>query len=158
MVNHDEFQKVIGLLFDIKDNDIQWEVLVNDKRFTHNYVRISLKDMNGNSVKTSSMDIHFYEKKSGSIQWEVNKDFPTSHVFPLKMRPFGKYWLPSPNNPAAILIGIYNDYFKYCEPNVLCESLKAQYSFVEQTCVENGVCIEKLELNSIIIGQIEYHD
>lgn len=159
MVNHDKFQHVVALLFAIKDNDFHWKVIAKQDTFVYNYIRVSLNDMDGIPGKTTSMDIHFYEKKTGSVQWEVSKNFPTSHIFPLKMRPFGMFWLPAPNNPAAVLNALYDkDYFKHCEPNALCSSLTTKYPFVERTCVGDGVCIEKLELNSITIGQIEYHD
>ena len=91
---------------------------------------------------------------------------PKSIYYPIKLRPFGKYWLPAPAKPYSVLEYTHLKNGSYlCESNsynhiaekpigsmtVNCTELTNMYFFTETFCVEisgKELCFEKLRLNT----------
>lgn len=107
---------------------------------------------------TCPIHIHFYTKNAGQISYG-SKKLSMRTIFPLKLRPLGKYWLPVPNDPETVLNMEFIDISNKCGlSGESCDKIKTRYSFVERVCHNHKVCIEKLELFSITIGEIEFHN
>ena len=155
MVNYVNYANLIqALSFYKKDKHIKWSLIEKPLKYVHRYIRISLENSDSSVF---SIDIHFFDKQSGHIRWNLKNEFLVSQIFPLKLRPFGKYWLPSPNNPGLVLNTEHKNLYTNCHRNVMCDDLSTKYGFVERTCFDHKHCLERLELNSIIIGEIEYN-
>ncbi len=118
------------------------------------------------------VDIFFYEKNATHICEKNSSSMCSliSSIFPLRLRPMGKYWLPTPNNPQEYLNSInLKDIHEFCvKPEYShrdeirisfigvkfkCEMLKKDYPFVESSCNQT-YCIETLRLDNSLIGSI----
>ena len=104
------------------------------------------------------------ENKTHHIR-EYHKEFynvAKANIYPLVLRPLGKYWLPAPKNAEAFEseIGVRNIY-KFClrghwnhrmeeqqvKKTILCKDLAAFYPFVQKVCKQlkgANVCVEIL--------------
>ena len=118
------------------------------------------------------VDIFFYEKNATHACEKNNQAMCSlvSSVFPLKYRPVGKYWLPTPYKPKEYLSSInLKDAEDYCVKPVYshrnemltsfldirfkCEMLKKDYAFVETSCNLTH-CVEILKVDNLTIGSI----
>ena len=103
--------------------------------------------------------IQFYEQKLGYVEYKTGSKLPVIHFFPLKLRPFGKYWLPAPQNPVYVLNNEFADLENICEPSgTPCNYLKTRYAFVDRAYHSPHISFEKLKISSITIGEIEFHN
>jgi hypothetical protein len=102
-----------------------------------------------------------------------------SEIFPLKLRPFGKFWLPTPKNvehhlqnqlirraEASVFLDVdemcvkagadHKNEKKLNTTNIIeCNLLKDRYPFVYKTCNKTH-CIEKLQLNNRTLNTIVF--
>lgn len=148
-------------------NNLNWTIHANS-------LKLFFKDSQKAGEKNwrfPFLDIFFYEKNSTHICYLSDSMCSlNSHVFPLKYRPMGLYWLPTPNSPIEYLEskGI-NDIHENCvktpynhrnenfpsfvDLNYKCGVLKHLYPFTSSTC-NTTHCIETLRLASRDIARI----
>lgn len=152
--------------------NLEWTSNHNTE-FNFTYIKLYFKNSayaGEKHWKFPFIDVLFYLKNSTHI-WEENSPkfiSPISNIFPLILRPIGKYWLPSPKNPEGYLNSVnYKDMNEKCirsdwnhrdevrvEPkSVDCSKLKTYYPFVETVCDEK-FCIETLRLNGFVLEKI----
>jgi hypothetical protein len=140
-----------------------------------------------------------FNPRAGSKQWtfpfidvffynasKTNGKFCLSHrcanlseTFPLKLRPFGKFWLPTPKNIQHYLKNLlirrpshldFVDVDKICvkagadhkneiklkvNQEFECDLLKDSYPFVNKNCNQTH-CVEKLKLNQTTLNTFVY--
>ena len=155
---------------------LEWTTNHNTE-FNFSYVKLFLKNSNyagEKHWKFPFIDVLFYLKNSTHI-WEENSPkfiSPISHVYPLILRPIGKYWLPSPRDPIGYLNSVnYKNLNEICirsdwdhrrevqveDKSIECDKLKTYYPFVETECDET-FCIETLRLNGFVLEKILFEN
>ena len=125
------------------------------------------------------IDVFFYqENKTHLSRYFRDKRIFTlkHHVFPLKLRPFGKYWLPTPKSPIKYLERLnYTGFYADCirstwnhrleigqSPDTIkCSTLKRIYPLVNRDCMKlddgQEFCAESIILdNRKLIVLIDY--
>jgi hypothetical protein len=103
--------------------------------------------------------IQFYEQKTGYIQYKTDSKLPVIHFFPLMLRPFGKYWLPTPRNPVYLLSNEFADIENLCGPSgAPCKDLKTRYPFVDRAYHSPHISYERLKISGITISEIEFQN
>ena len=99
------------------------------------------------------IDVFFYRENKTHIDryFREKKIFTLKqHVFPLKLRPFGMYWLPTPKDPIRYLERLnYVDFYQNCvrstwnhrkeigqnHDSIKCSALKNIYPVVDRDCM-----------------------
>lgn len=143
---------------------------------TYDFPLPSIKLFSNNSTRSFKrykytwpfVDIFFYTTDSYYLKYKYGYKnlIPLEGVFPLVLRPMGKYWLPAPAKPG-IFQRTYGDYRSICAKStwnhrdeksqkykeVKCKELYDDYPFVMRNC-ELGKCIETLIKNSTILAEI----
>ena len=164
-----------------KSTNLRWTYSEIYKEFPRKLIKIFLNDSNDYAgdypYKWPFVDIFFYDSNATHLWYKTDKRMGMSlrHVFPLKLRPFGKYWLPSPNKPGEIFKasfgGLYGDVYDECKSGTWnhraeieqesirmhCEELATTYPFVSHTCNQK-TCTESLVMNRIVLSEIEFEN
>ena len=137
-----------------------------------------LKIFNKNSTNAGKykwkfpfIDVFFYSETKSHIQRHFHDKLISTlkkHVFPLKLRPFGSYWLPTPRDPIKYLEQLnYTGFHQSCvrstwnhrlekgqaQFTIRCSELQKIYSMVERDCLrvkdqEEEFCTENLIFNN----------
>ena len=103
---------------------------------------------------------HIYRKFRNVLVYTLKTD-----VFPLKLRPFGKYWLPTATNPINYLKPLnYSNYHHTCirggwnhrqetrqkAYRANCSIIREHFQFTSMNCLpkeSENICTELIELN-----------
>ena len=162
-------------IIDSRDVDIGWLALGDIIKI----FRKSSPEVVNRQSKYPFIDLYFHNVTNTSViyeSWYKKYRALKSEYFPLKLRPFGKYWLPAPNRPFGVLANTdgFNSY-NVCMSNSLdhrteqkkkqyaidCESLKKYHLFSERFCVtseDQPLCYEEFRIKSNkVVYLMEYN-
>ena len=126
------------------------------------------------------VDIFFFDSDKPNGKFCVNyKCAKYAEIFPLKLRPFGKFWLPTPKNithhlqyqfirrtlasinvdEICVKAGADHKNEKKLELNIelKCDLLKDSYQFVDKTC-NTTHCSESLKLNGTTLYTVIFNN
>lgn len=118
------------------------------------------------------IDIFYYKANKTNLWHKINKINRLDEIFPLKLRPFGQYWLPAASKPRNLIKRFFKNAELICSSSiwdhknekrkkransVSCHELKNDYEFVIHNCI-NDRCTESLYRNGSILGKIEFID
>ena len=153
--------------------NLKW-VMIDQKKFK---VFLSTGNRAGRySWSYPFIDIFFFDEGQTMINRKIRKKLvstPKADIFPLKLRPFGKYWLPTPSKPANYLkrFGNYRDICargdwshrqetKQENFNTTCSMLSPHFRFVSINCFKassNEICIEMTAIKDKSIVYLVYN-
>lgn len=148
MTNYENFDKTIAAL---RIGSLEPKTL--DKTMLWNrYLTVSSNE-SAYLKQQTFVNIIFFNQTPEEIKIGPDHKCLINEVYPNNLRPFGRYWLPTPNNIQKILnMRIDDD-----ELEVFNAKNLPFYPNINRVCHNQNVCTEELKIESLTVGEIEFN-
>ena len=136
MANHKDFEKTMEVLT-IATLDLK---ILKRTSLSNKYFSLS-----NNQKHQSIINIIFFNQNLNEIKIGDNYKYSVSEFYPINLRPFGRYWLPTPNNVQK-MINIPVE-----ENEKINTKISSFYPYINRICHNENVCTEELKIENFIL-------